>query len=87
MRYLQFSLGECATEGGCGSQWHYFLQECSAGDIDIIGLTMRDVTAVFRVIKQESAKMGLAVNEGKTKYMLTTSKVVPRMGLHITAKS
>ena len=31
--------------------------------------------------------MGLAVNEGKTKYMLTTSGVVPRMGSQITANS
>ena len=31
--------------------------------------------------------MGLAVNEGKTKYMLTTSGVLPRMGSQITANS
>ena len=29
----------------------------------------------------------LAINEGKTKYMLTTSGVVPRMGSQITANS
>ena len=29
--------------------------------------------------------MGLAVNEGKTKYMLMTSGVVPRMESHIKA--
>ena len=31
--------------------------------------------------------MGLAVNEGKTKYMLLKSRVVPRMGSQITANS
>ena len=31
--------------------------------------------------------MGLAVNEGQTKYMLTMSGVVPRMGSQITANS
>ena len=55
--------------------------------IDIIGRTMRNVTAAFSAIERESAKMGLAVNEGKTKYMLTTSEVVPRMGSQITANS
>ena len=58
-----------------------------ADDIDIIGRTMRDVSAAFSAIELESAKMGLAVNEGKTKYMLTTSGVVPRMGSQITANS
>ena len=38
-----------------------------ADDIDIIGLTKRDVTAAFRAFEQESTKMGLAENEGKTK--------------------
>ena len=50
-------------------------------------VTMRDVTAAFSAIKGKSAKMGLAVNEGKTKYMLSTSSDVPRMGFHITANS
>ena len=31
--------------------------------------------------------MGLVVNEGKTKYMLSTSGVVPRMGPQITANN
>ena len=31
--------------------------------------------------------MGLAVNEGKTKYMLSASGLVPRMGYQITANS
>ena len=52
-----------------------------------VGRTMRDVTGAFIAIERESAKMGLAVNEGKTKYMLTTGGVVPRMGSQITANS
>ena len=40
-----------------------------AGDIDIIGRTLRDVTAAFSAIERESAKMGQTVNEGKTKYI------------------
>ena len=43
--------------------------------------------ASFSAIERESAKMGLAVNEAKTKYMLTTSGLVPRMGSQITANS
>ena len=39
----------------------------NADDIDIIGRTKRDVTAAFGAIVRESTKMGLAVNEGKTK--------------------
>ena len=56
-----------------------------ADDIDIMGRTMRDVTAAFRAIEQKSAKKGLAANEGKTKYMLSTSGDVPCMGSQITA--
>ena len=48
---------------------------------------MRDITAAFSAIERKSVKMALAVNEGKTKYMLTTSGVVPRMGSQITANS
>ena len=63
MRPLKFSHGECATEGGYASQWLLAYGE----DIDIIGRTMRVLTAAFSAILRESAKMGLAVNEGKTK--------------------
>ena len=41
-----------------------------AGDIDIIGRTKRNVTAAFSAIERESAKIGLAVNEDKTKCLL-----------------
>ena len=47
-----------------------------AVDIDIIDRTKRDITAAFSAIERESTKMGLAVNEGKTKYMLTASRDV-----------
>ena len=43
-------------------------------DIDIIGRTKRDVTAAFSFIERKYSKMALAVNEGKTKYMLSTSR-------------
>ena len=33
---------------------------------------MREVTAAFSAIERESTKMGLAVYESKTKYMLST---------------
>ena len=56
-----------------------------ADDIDIIGRTKRDVTAAFSAIERESTKMGLAVNEGKTKYMLSTSRDVRRIDSQITA--
>ena len=48
----------------------------------------RDVTAAFSAIERESAKMGLAINEGKRKKnMLTAGGVVPGMGSQITADS
>ena len=58
-----------------------------ADNIDIIGRTMRDVTAAFGAIKRENAKMGLSVNEGKKKDMLSTSGVVPLTGSQIRANS
>ena len=48
---------------------------------------MRDVTAAYSAIERESVKICLAVNEDKTKYMLSTSRVVPSMGSQITANS
>ena len=50
-----------------------------------IGRTRWDVTAAFSVIERESTKIGLAVNEGKTKYMLLTSKDVRHINSQITA--
>ena len=56
-----------------------------ADDIDIIGRTKRDVTAAFSAIERESTKMGLAVNEGKTKYMLSTCRDARRIDSQFTA--
>ena len=56
-----------------------------ADDSDIIGRTKRDVTAAFSAIERKSTKMGLAVNEGKTKYMLATSGDVGRIDFQNTA--
>ena len=56
-----------------------------ADDIDIIGRTIRDVTPAFNAIERDSAKMDLTVHEGKTKYVLSTSGNVPRIGSQVTA--
>ena len=49
-----------------------------ADDIDIVGRIERDVTGAFSRIEIESAKMGLMVNEDKTKIMLATAREAPR---------
>ena len=90
MRPLQLRHGECSAKGGSSSQWHYLSEKCPvacsyADDIDIIGRTKRDVTAAFGAIERESTKMGLAVNEGKTKYVFSTSRDVRRIDSRITA--
>ena len=56
-----------------------------ADDIDIIGHTKRDVIAAFSAIERQSTKMVVAVNEGKTNYMLSTSKGVRRIDSQIMA--
>ena len=72
MRPLQFSLGECAGVHRNGTIFYKSVQFLAHSDnIDIIGCTIRDVTAAFSAIER-SAKIGQAVNEGKTKYMLST---------------
>ena len=64
MRPLQFSFGECATEAGVHRNGTIFYKSVQliayADDIDIIGRTMRNVTAAFSAIERESA-MALAV--------------------------
>ena len=45
-----------------------------ADDIDVIGRTQRAVNEAFASIETEAAKVGLVVNEGKTKYMLSSKK-------------
>ena len=52
-----------------GTIFHKSIQLLAcADDIDIIGRTKRNITAAFSAIEQESTKMGLAVNEGKSGY-------------------
>ena len=53
-----------------------------ANDTDIIGRSKRDVTAAFSYIATE---IGLAVNEGKTKYMLLRSIGLRPIGSQLTA--
>ena len=55
-----------------------FLKQISSC-LRIIGRTKRDVTAAFIAIERDSTKMGLAVNEGKTKYMSSTRRDVRRI--------
>ena len=50
-----------------------------------MGRTKPDVTVAFSAIGQESNKIGLAVYEGKTKYMLSTSRDVRRIDSQIMA--
>ena len=45
-----------------------------ADDIDIIERCKRDVTAAFSAIQKEYEKVGLMVNAGKKKYMLSWSR-------------
>ena len=45
-----------------------------ADDVDIIGGKKRDVSAAFSQLVQEAHKVGLAVNEDKTKYLVSTTK-------------
>jgi sorting nexin-29 len=56
-----------------------------ADDIDIIGRTKRDVTAAFGAIERESARVGLAVNMGKTKFMVCSNRETRRLDSHLTA--
>ncbi|XP_043063529.1 uncharacterized protein LOC122319800 [Drosophila ficusphila] len=58
-----------------------------ANDIDITDRTKRDVTAAFGTIKKESAKVGLAVNMDKTKFMVCSSRELRRLDSQLTADS
>ena len=61
------------------------LQKCPVSwHIDTVGRTKRDVTSAFSPIEPKSTKMGLAINEGKTKYMLSTSRDDYRIESQIT---
>ena len=58
-------------------------------DIDVIGRSQRDVKEAFKSLETEAAKMGLAVNEGKTTYMLSSKKDVQhrRLGQNVAIGS
>ena len=59
-----------------------------ADDIDIIRHGKRDVNVAFAAIEKESAKVGFAVNEDKTKYMLSKGREnTGRIGSHVNAGS
>ena len=62
-----------------------FLKFLFSNDIGVIGLTKQHVTAAFSAIERESTRMGLAVNGGKIKYMLSGSRDVRRIDSQITA--
>ena len=81
MRPLQLRHGECFANGRSLSQWHYVKKNV----IDIIGRTKRDVTAVFNAIEWKSTKINLAVNEGKTKHMLSANTGFRRIDSLMTA--
>lgn len=61
-----------------------FMLLAYADDIDIIGLNRRAVTAAFSALERESRRLGLVVNEDKTKYMLSTVKEAARIGSHVS---
>ncbi|XP_044249360.1 uncharacterized protein [Drosophila takahashii] len=50
-----------------------------ADDIDVIGRTKHDVTGPFGAIGKKSAKVGLAVNREKTKFMVCSSRESRRL--------
>ena len=50
-----------------------------ADDIDIVGRSKREVTASFAKIEKESAKVGLVVNEDKTKLMVASARGASRL--------
>ena len=61
---VQFSHGEAGVQRN-GTIFYKSVQlRAYVDDIDIIGRTMRDVSAAFSAIERE---MGLAANEGETK--------------------
>ena len=45
-----------------------------ADDVDIIGRSNCEVGAAFSKFAEEARSIGLAVNESKTKYLLSTAK-------------
>ena len=55
-----------------------------ADDIDIIGLNRRAVIVAFSALEKDPHCLGRAVNEDKTKYMLSTTKEAARTGNNVS---
>ena len=60
-----------------------------ADDIDIVGRSQRAVVEAFTAIEEEAKRVGLEVNEEKTKYMLSTknNSVTHHLGQNVTIDS
>ena len=58
-----------------------------ADDIDIVGQTLREVTAVFEKVEKESAQVGLAVNGDKIKWIVSTTKISSRIGSQVEVEN
>lgn len=48
-----------------------------ADDIDIVGRSLNAMTEAFRSLRCAAAKMGLEVNQSKTKYLITNPREIP----------
>ena len=64
-----------------------FMLLAYADDIDVIGINSRAVSAAFSSLEKESRRLGLAVNEDKMKYIISTHKQAARIGPHVTIDS
>ena len=88
IRPLQLHHGEVLRKAGVHRNDTIFQKSVQllayADDTDIIGRTKRDITAALSAIEREFTKMGLAINEGKIKYMLSTRRDVRRIDSQIT---
>ena len=87
MSALQHRAGGHHQESRCASVWLYYDHLGYADDIDIIGRTKRDVTGAFGAIERESARMRLAVNQNKTRFMMCSGKESRRLDSQLTAGS
>lgn len=45
-----------------------------ADDVDIIGRSRKDVERMYMELQRKFAKLGLKINSGKTKYLVTAAK-------------
>ena len=54
-----------------------------ADDVDIIGHNVREVSAAFSKFVEEANRLGLTVNDEKTKYLVSTKRESNRIGSHV----